>query len=43
MTLFGNKDVAIRYLSNALRQTHDLTAFLILNLAFASFQLISYR
>lgn len=32
MTLFGNKDVAIRYLSNALGQTHDLTAFLTLNL-----------
>ena len=32
MTLFGNKDVAIRCLSNALGQTHDLTAFLTLNL-----------
>lgn len=32
MTLFGNKDVAFRYLSNALGQTHDLTAFLTLNL-----------
>lgn len=46
MTLFGNKDVAF-YLSNALAQTHDLTAFLTLNLktefAFVSFQLINYR
>lgn len=32
MTLFGNKDVAFSYLSNALGQTHDLTAFLTLNL-----------
>lgn len=31
MTLFGNKDVAF-YLSNAQAQTHDLTAFLTLNL-----------
>lgn len=43
MTLFGNKDVAFRYLSNALAQTHDLTAFRTLNVAFASFQLINYR
>ena len=32
MKLFGNMDVAFRYLSNALAQTHDVTAFLTLNL-----------
>ena len=43
MTLFGNKDVAFRYLSNALGQTHDLTAFLTLNLKICSCVVSTYQ